>query len=203
LTVPSGLRKSFFDLNAYLASTNQRIYDTYYSILEKTQALQAAVTTLGELRELSQGVNDAFSRDAAGIEQEVQQQLGALGTLEPQRRRIEALQARILSGRSRAAELGARVDAVRRRVEGWERKDADVQERSRRRAKMFWIAVLVVGLVGVVLAFGAQLYGASAGEAHAGQGGGHDNIVSAISSALAHGTPPAGEEDQLRVFDEL
>jgi hypothetical protein len=188
----SGLRKSFFDLNAYLTATNQRIYDTYYSVLEKTQALQSAITTLSELRDLSHGVNESFDRDTAGIEQEVQQQLDALGSFEPQRLRIEALQMRVRNGRSRVLDLGERVDSMRQKVEGWERRDAEWQERTRRRLKTIWILTLVVVFFAVVvLMMGAQLYGDSGGDARSratsGGGGGGD----------------AAASDILRVLDEL
>jgi len=140
-------------------TANQNIYDTYYSVLEKAQALEGALTTLGELGELWRSANDSFDRDAANLDNEVRQQLDSLGNFDAQRRRIEALQSRIRNGRSRLMELGGRVQAVRQKVEGWERKDAEWRERTRRRLKAIWILLLVIGLAVVLLTIGAQYYG--------------------------------------------
>lgn len=78
---------------------------------------------------------------------------------------MQALQDRVHGGRERIAALSARVDVVRQRVEKWERADREWQERTRRRLKMMWGVLFGLGLVLLVLYWGARAYAPEIGEA--------------------------------------
>lgn len=68
-----------------------------------------------------------------------------------QQHRLEQLHARVLAGRESIQTLGGRVEAVRERVERWERADLAWQERTRTRLKVLWAIVSGVVLALVVL----------------------------------------------------
>lgn len=71
---------------------------------------------------------------------------------------MQALQDRVHGGRERIAALSGRVDVVRQRVERWERADREWQETTRRRLKIMWGVLFGMGMVLLVLYWGARVY---------------------------------------------
>ena len=226
LILSSGLEKSFTDLGAFSNSTAQRLDDVYYSVLEKTSNLQTAVVGLKELAEMSRGVQATFELDTKALVRDIGGQLDQFGRFEQQQNGIEILQARIRNGRSRITELSDRVEVVRSRIEGWERKDKEWQERTRRRLKAIWIFTLMIIFAVLGLLLGAQyappLVEVSSMAAEAG-GVSHattvtvgrvEEIVSVVDPSASDTAEQSfqfipsvrshtGYDDSLRAFDEL
>lgn len=144
------------DLSTFSTEASRRLDDTYYSVLEKLGVLQSTVVALRELAGMSAEMNSTFDREARELAHEVESQLNGFGGLADQQARIEALQGRVRRGRAKVAALSGRVDAVRDRIEGWERADAALQERSRRRLRAIWVVVSAVVLVLALLFAGAH-----------------------------------------------
>ena len=58
-----------------------------------------------------------------------------------------------MAGRDQIKTLGARVDVVKERVDGWEKAEGEWQEKTRKRLRIMWVmmavvAVVMVGLMG-------------------------------------------------------
>jgi FtsZ-binding cell division protein ZapB len=155
----SGLRTFFADLRAYLESTNQKIHDTHYTVLERMQAIDGMMDTLAQIEGLWRDVNEGLGRETNGIGLEIQLLLDGLGDFVSQRHRIEALRERIQNCATRTSDLGDRVDSVRRTVEAWEHRDAQWQEQTRRRLKFIWILILCACAVILAMVIGAQYSG--------------------------------------------
>lgn len=105
------------------------------------------MAALKNLAEASGDIYRSFERDSRGLEDDITSQLSALGPFEEQESKILSLQGRIQSGRAKMVSLAERVDAVRDRVEAWERADHEWQDRTRRRLRVVWSVVAVLSLV--------------------------------------------------------
>ncbi|KAI0482927.1 hypothetical protein GGR56DRAFT_214486 [Xylariaceae sp. FL0804] len=150
----AGLQKSLVDLSSYSDTTMRRLDDTYYSVLERLSALQSTIVAIKELAGMSQEVPAAFETESQGLVEEMEAQLAQHDpAADDQQRRIAALQARIQTGRGRTRALGGRLDAVRDRVEGWERADRAWQEKTRRRLRVLWIITLAAASALLLLYF--------------------------------------------------
>lgn len=204
-TRASGLKRSIVELNAFSNATTRRLDDSYYSVLEKVGMLQNTVLALKELAGMSAQTYEQFRRESEDLVDDITGQLDAFGEFEEQAGRIESLTSRIHGGRDKARMLGERVEAVREKIERWERADREWQERTRRRLKAIWVVTLVILLVVVVLLVAAQYVPAAAIEGvhpgldgGAGDGSGRGLLGSAFNKTTG---PPVDE--RLRVFDEL
>merc|ERR1712000_28244 len=149
-----GLKQSLVELHTFSTSATRRLAETYYAVLEKTSALQNTVTALKDLAEASKEIYQTFQKDSEELERDIQGQVNGLGSFEEQESKIDSLQGRIHQGRTRIQALSGRVDAVRNRVEAWERADQEWQERTRRRLKIIWTAMLTLTLIIVLLFVG-------------------------------------------------
>lgn len=154
----SGLKKSLAELAAFSSSTNDRLNETYYSVLQKLTALQNTILALEDLAHASTATNNGFIAESQSVIAEAQAQLDAFGDFSEQQARVQALQDRVHGGRERIAALSARVDVVRQRVETWERADREWQEKTRRRLKIVWGFVMGLALALAVLYWGARAY---------------------------------------------
>lgn len=97
-------------------------------------------------------LNDEFAKDSEGLTKELQQQLDAFQEFATQHKSIESLQSRIVKGQVKVNKLSERVEDVRHRAEAWSRVEAQWEESTRRRIKLFWaisaaVLILVVGLL--------------------------------------------------------
>ncbi|KAH8175791.1 hypothetical protein LIA77_04209 [Sarocladium implicatum] len=151
-----GLKESLAGLQDFAADATKRLDDTYYSVLEKMDALQNTITALRELAETSHDVYGSFEKDSRDLEHEIVSQIGSLGRFDDQQSKIESLQSRIEGGRARIAVLSQRVDVVRERVEGWEEADRDWQEKTRKKMKLIWSSTMVVVLAVLLLFLGLR-----------------------------------------------
>lgn len=161
----SGFKKSLSELNTFSTMTTRHLDETYYSVLEKLTTLQNTIVALKDLAQASTTTNDGFIAESQAVITEAQAQLDAFGDFTEQQGRVQALQDRVHGGRERIAALSARVDMVRQRVEKWERADREWQERTRRRLKIMWGVLFGLGLVVLVLSWGARAYAPEIGDA--------------------------------------
>ena len=105
---------------------------------------------------MSKEMNESFTKESRELIRDVQLQADAFGNFEDQQRRIQTLEERISGGRQKIQTLSERVDVVRGRIEGWERADKEWQERTRKRLKIIWWIMSVIGFVFVLLFISAQ-----------------------------------------------
>ncbi|KAL7798055.1 hypothetical protein V8C37DRAFT_368509 [Trichoderma ceciliae] len=216
-----GLRQSLTELNGFSADTTRQLDQTHHALLEKTSGLQVMVKALKDLAQASCDLQVGFERTARELETDITEQLRGIGQFESQQSTIETLQGRIHQGRQTVDELAARVDVVRRRVEGWERADRAWQEKTRKRLRITWAAlsiiVCIVGLVFMAFSYNSR----SAAEDEPGARGVWRNTTPELK--VHHGVeqsrPTSNEDDRteatlaweappvddgpLGIFDEL
>ncbi|KFY12699.1 hypothetical protein V492_03717 [Pseudogymnoascus sp. VKM F-4246] len=146
-------RKSLHDLRILSNTTTSRLDNTYYSVLEKLSVLQASIASLKELSLIARQLNEDFDDDTQAVAKEIQEQIKAFGDFQEPQTKIEALQARIQTGREKVNKLGARVEVIRKRAEGWAKVEDQWQEKTRKRIKLFWglSATAVIVLVGLLI----------------------------------------------------
>lgn len=174
------------------------------------------VKALKDLAQASCDLQMGFDMAAQELETDVTTQLRNLGHFESQQSTIETLQNRIHLGRQTADKLAARVDVVRKQIEGWERADRAWQEKTRKRLRITWAALLsIVCLIGLLfMSFGYNSRGATQGDSVGSWRNttpgfqGPDQDLAANShgegpeATRAWDVPPADDEP-LRIFDEL
>ncbi|KAL7818152.1 hypothetical protein V8C44DRAFT_320327 [Trichoderma aethiopicum] len=210
------LRQSLAELSNFSAETTRQLDQTHYALLEKTSSLQVMVKALKDLAQASCDLQMGFDMAAQELETDVTTQLRNLGHFESQQSTIETLQNRIHLGRQTADKLAARVDVVRKQIEGWERADRAWQEKTRKRLRITWAALLsIVCLIGLLfMSFGYNSRGATQGDSVGSWRNttpgfqGPDQDLAANShgggpeATRAWDVPPADDEP-LRIFDEL
>jgi hypothetical protein len=212
----SELRQSLAELSNFSAETTRQLDQTHYALLEKTSSLQVMVKALKDLAQASCDLQMGFDMAAQELETDVTNQLRNIGHFESQQSTIETLQNRIHLGRQTANKLAARVDVVRRQIEGWERADRAWQEKTRKRLRITWAALLsIVCLIGLLfVSFSYHARGAAPGDSIGSwrnttpglQGLNQDLAVNSHGeepeATRAWDVPPADDEP-LRIFDEL
>ncbi|KAI1263051.1 hypothetical protein F5Y18DRAFT_140924 [Xylariaceae sp. FL1019] len=153
------IRKSILDLQTFSSSTILRLDESYTSVLQRLSSLQSTIVSWKELAAVAQEINDGFVSESQTLVGEITSQLSVYDHSDEQRKRIQALQARISTGRDKIQTLSKRVDVVRERIESWEKADKAWQERTRRRLKVLWIIVLVIALAIMFMFAGIQYAG--------------------------------------------
>lgn len=183
--------------------------------------LHATVASLRGLAETSHGIYDTFEKDSRSLENQIATQLGAMGHFQGHQTKVSSLQRRIDKGRGQMQALSDRLDAVRSRVERWERADRQWQERTRKRLKIIWSVMSVAVLVLVVLLWTVSSSSGSEGrerDVPADELGRKISILEPLNASDSLQPPgqdraegqarilwktPVGGTDRLRVFDEL
>jgi len=105
-----------------------------------------------ELAALTREIHKDFQSEAAEIVNDISTQLDGFEDFEEQEKTIQSLQERVDAGRAKVKLLARRVDFVRGRVEGWEKAEEEWQEKTRKRLKIFWIFVSIIGAIVLLLA---------------------------------------------------
>jgi hypothetical protein len=120
-------------------------------VLEKLGVLQNTITNLKEVAKMTRQLNEEFETDANKVAKEVGASLDGFHDFQTQRKHIEELAARVRDGREKVKVLGARVDLVRDRVEGWEKAEGEWQDRTRKRLRVLWIFMSLTAGIMVAL----------------------------------------------------
>ncbi|KAI1279922.1 hypothetical protein F5Y07DRAFT_356698 [Xylaria sp. FL0933] len=152
----ASLRRSLIELNSFSNTTIARLDKTYSSLLQRLGSLRSTIAAMKELAAMLQETNESFTSESHALVQEIESQLSVYDQSADQKKSIQDLQARIHVGRDKVQALSKRVDAVRERIEGWEKADREWQERTRRRLKVIWIIISVVALILAILFVGVQ-----------------------------------------------
>lgn len=91
------------------------------------------------------------------MEHDIRRQLEEFQGFHPQIRKIDALEKRMNAGRDKVQALGDRLDAVRKEIDGWERREGEWQARVSRRLRILW-AVMGTAMVVLVIAYVVQTW---------------------------------------------
>lgn len=219
----SGLKQSVVDLHNFSAEVSQQVEQIHHVLLEKTSGLQVMVKALKDLAQASCDLQVGFDRAARELETDITKQIYNIGHFDSQKSTIDALQSRINEGRQSVIELAARVDKVRKLVEGWERADRAWQEKTRKRLRITWAALsLIICLVTLLfMIFNYSSQNAELDTESAARSVWrnttppeleiHQNAKQSIptsksndrSEAKLAWEAPLADEEPLRIFDEL
>ncbi|PYH84712.1 hypothetical protein BO82DRAFT_259192, partial [Aspergillus uvarum CBS 121591] len=149
------LRSALSLIGTLATDITRRLDYTYYNLLEKVAALNATVSSFQELLNSTSSLFADFQRETSSLDQEIRKQIGELQEFQPQLRRIEALEDRMKTGRTKAQELNDRLENMRNEIDHWEKKEMEWQDRVNRRLRMFW-AFAAAGVLAVLLAIATQ-----------------------------------------------
>ncbi|KAI9729783.1 MAG: hypothetical protein M1818_008397 [Claussenomyces sp. TS43310] len=225
LMLAEELSKSLADLNALSNETTRQLDNSYYSILERLSSLRSTVASLKELATTMRALDDDFARGAQQLVGDVETQLDAFDAFREPQRRLQGLQARVAHGRDTIRVLGARVNAVHRRVERWEALEGRWQQKMRQRLRVMWGVMAAV----ILVLLGLWIFHYTAARTHGpailkGFNGSRIGLnLSRLESELINDTlhlkrsatgalaalrpgperEPADEDPRLRAFDEL
>lgn len=145
------LRESLMELNTLSNNTTRQLDNTYYSVLEKHSALQSTIASMQELAIAARKLDQDFKNESNEIVSEVDTQLQGFQNFTDQRQEIEGYAARIGAGRQRVKSLCDRLDAVKMRVEKWEKSEGEWQQKTRRRLRILWTIIITCVLLFVAL----------------------------------------------------
>ncbi|KAI6709739.1 hypothetical protein B2J93_3635 [Marssonina coronariae] len=221
------LRSALASLASLSNTTTRRLDTTYYSVLEKVSALQSTISSLSELASLTRGLTEEFRTEAQELVADVSSQVEGFDGFEDQEEKIGELKQRVEKGREKIKSLGDRVEVVRDRVEGWEVREREWQDRTRRRLRALWVGfVVVVAMLGIGVAIqwtpgtrsqnqmnGVAMHGEDSPTNLLGKSPqlGVDQEVlksenmrnSEGKRRIVEGTKEVEDDSRLRVFDEL
>ncbi|PBP21602.1 hypothetical protein BUE80_DR007662 [Diplocarpon rosae] len=149
----SELRSALSSLTSLSNATTRQLDTTYYSVLEKVSALQSTISSLSELASLTRGLTEEFRTETQELVADVSSQVEGFSGFEDQEKKIGELKQRVERGREKIKSLGDRVEVIRHRVEGWEIREKEWQDRTRRRLRALWVGfVIVLAALGVGVA---------------------------------------------------
>lgn len=104
-----------------------------------------------ELASMARQLNGEFEMESGEVISDVNGLVESYEEFEEQEKRIAALAERVHTGRERIKTLGDRVDLVKTRVEGWEEAEAEWKEKTRKRFRLMWTVMGIVGAILVVI----------------------------------------------------
>lgn len=104
-----------------------------------------------ELATMTRQLNDEFTQESEEVVTDVTAQVEAFEGFSEQETRISKLAERVQGGRERIKTLGERVDLVKNRVESWEAAEAGWKDQTRKRLRLMWIVMGVIGAVFVAV----------------------------------------------------
>ncbi|KAA8644884.1 hypothetical protein EYZ11_013076 [Aspergillus tanneri] len=146
------LRSSLVLAGTLATDITRRLDYTYYNLLEKIAALRSTTASFQELYDSISTLFDDFEKETTSLGQEIRKQTSELKAFQPQVQKIDALEWRMRAGKTRADALNERLDAVRSKIDWWERREAECQIRIHRRLRAFWIVVMT-GITALFVAF--------------------------------------------------
>jgi hypothetical protein len=117
-------------------------------VLEKLNILHDTIASLKDLAFAARKLNEDFNVEAKELINDVEGQIEGFGNFEEQENQIGDLEKRIRAGRERIKLLGNRLQTVQGKVKGWEKREGEWQEKTRKRLKILWVM-----MGGCVLAF--------------------------------------------------
>lgn len=140
------------ELNTLSVNATRQLDNTYYSVLEKLSTLHNTISSLKELANMTRKLNEDFKVDSAEVVKDVTIELDRFEGFGDQERKIEALAARVKTGRERIKTLGSRVNIVRERVSCWEQAEMEWKEKTRKRLRIMWTGMFIFAFIMMGLA---------------------------------------------------
>ena len=133
------LRDKLSTLNQTGTDITRRLDYTYYSLLEKIGSL---VSTIGSFQSLSKQSHDLienFSKEATALDSSTRDRTETLREgFEARQVRVAGLEGRGVQAQEKATKLSARLESARRKVQEWERREAEAVKKRERWWKGVW-----------------------------------------------------------------
>lgn len=118
-------------------------------------SLTSTIALFQELSESVSAICNDFERETSSLDQDIRKQMRELNSFQPQVQKIERLEERMSSGKSKAEALGKKLEAIRDEIDRWEKREAEWQTRVARRLRIFW-AVVTASLLIFLIVFISQ-----------------------------------------------
>ncbi|EPQ65623.1 Bgt-4217 [Blumeria graminis f. sp. tritici] len=134
----SNFHDAAVNLSVASNTISNRLDDSYYSILDKLSTLQSTVNSLKKLAIMTRELNIDFVAEGEDLIHAANAQLDSFNNFEDQAIHIKQLKERVESGRERMGILRERVKEVKMRVEGWEKREREQQDQTRKRLRILW-----------------------------------------------------------------
>ncbi|KAK3068710.1 hypothetical protein LTR53_013498 [Teratosphaeriaceae sp. CCFEE 6253] len=146
------LRRSLQQVEELGMSSTRQLDDTYYAILEKASMLRSTVAGLQKLAEESKRMRGQFDGDVKTLEQETTTTIEGFGNFEEQERTIDELVEKLKKSKRDTAELDARLEAARVRVDAFEKREKEKRSMRRKQWHATWgtlvgVLVLLIALL--------------------------------------------------------
>nr|KMM64201.1 hypothetical protein CPAG_00553 [Coccidioides posadasii RMSCC 3488] len=174
---------------------SQRLDIAYYNLLDRLSSIRSTIQSFQSLCELTTNLDTDFNNQAAKLVQETRKQITDFQGFVPQIHKVEALERRMNDCREKALKLDKRLEAVRERIDAWDRKEVEWQKRVSRRLRILWAVmgtvVLLLAAVGLVDHF--KLRSASEGL------GTTENLKAVVAGAIGNTTRCLDEVQRLDV----
>ncbi|KAK2796070.1 hypothetical protein FQN52_000043 [Onygenales sp. PD_12] len=171
-------------LSALSTSITRRLDTTYYNLLEKITSLHSAIYSLHSLLTTTSTLHTSLTTSLSSLAHTTTRQLADVHAFAPQLHQIEALEARMRGSAEKAMELNRRLEVVRGKIEAWDRREGEWQDRVSRRLRIFWAGMVGVVLVLVVAWAVEQVRPVSSASVGLGEQGG---VGSSVNMSLADG----------------
>lgn len=176
------------------------------------------MSSLQELVSEARKLNADFIQKSQSVTKEVEDQIDTLEDYASQAERLAHYQSRLSEAREKALALTDRADGIRSRAEAWSKGEAQWEEKTRRRIKLFWglsaaVLLVLMGLLIFQYTPTRQVAGPggknfSVPEVVAAVGGMNESRVKGkeeqrVLEELRGKDGPLEEDPRLRIFDEL
>ncbi|EAT88044.2 hypothetical protein SNOG_04284 [Parastagonospora nodorum SN15] len=216
------LRTALKTLSDQSLKTSRRLDDTYYSILEKVSVLRQTIGSLQELSGLTKELHDNFESDTKELIDDVRGQYDGFDSFDNQQQQLVDLEERIHVGKQKADSLTHRLAKTKERVDA--RAQSEQEWAARKHPRILWailgsIAALVFALIlfhqlkpidvthddrpTTDFASRAKIINAPIPDIAKQAIIGPTTSKSELEPILTHAAESIGDDDRLRVFDEL
>ena len=147
------LRRSLKEVEEAGMRATRDLDDTYYAILEKAAVLRATVNGMMALAQESKGMHETWQSNTGILVADTQKNIRMFKGFEQQERVIGELVAKLRHSRDETIALDERLEAARKRVEGYERRERAKRSMRRKQWHATWgtVAGVLVLLFALLL----------------------------------------------------
>lgn len=144
------LKSSLGSVGTLATEITRRLDFTYYNLLERIGDLHSTIASFQELSMTTSALSEEFERESTGLCQEIRKQIEEHRGFDAQVQQICALEKRVRAGKEKVEALSGRLQSAGRAIDDWERRELELEKRSGRRFRVFWVVAAISFLVVVV-----------------------------------------------------
>jgi predicted nucleic acid-binding Zn-ribbon protein len=144
------LRSHLDDLGQMSTDITRRLDYTYYSLLERIGSLVSTIHSFQSLATQSRALVDGFEKEAEHLDTDIKRRVAKFEDGFSEREvRVADLEQRGTKARTKAEQLGKRLESARIIVEDWQKRENDAVRARARMWKGTWFTV--IGVLGIIM----------------------------------------------------